>query len=248
MSVEPTLKGQPPAATAKAALKKRKTGSLSGRKILLEVSDTCKKAYHIKAAARDDKDEQYTAAVEWCHTHNKGARAFISAHPNNEKFSLVKKSALDERLKGTVRVTSKEQHADKRILTELEEAELAQWLKDMNLGRNGQDNDQIDAKVHEILQSRLFTNARGGRKCIKLSNAAQKVAKGQPLSPKWFTEFFARHQQLLESKVQQQVNSAMPPPLTLACTHPNLPPSAPETGRSQTSRCCLGRHLAGALR
>ena len=98
----------------------------------------------------------------------------------------------------------------KRILTELEEAELAQWLKDMNLGRNGRDNDQIDAKVHEILQSRLFTNARGGRKCIKLSDAAQKVAKGQPLSPKWFTKFFARHQQLLEPKVQQQVNSAMP--------------------------------------
>jgi len=91
----------------------------------------------------DDKDEQYTAAVEWCHTHDKGARAFISAHLNDEKFSLVKKGALDERLKGTVWVTSKEQHADKRILTELEEAELAQWLKDMNLGRNGQDNDQV---------------------------------------------------------------------------------------------------------
>ena len=140
------MKGQPPAATAKAARKKPKTGSLSGRKILLEVADTCKQAHHIKAAVWDDKDEQYTAAVEWCHTHDKGARAFISAHPNNEKFSLVKKSALDERLKGTVRVTSKEQHADKRILTELEEAELALWLKDMNLGRNGQDNDQIDAR------------------------------------------------------------------------------------------------------
>ena len=108
-----------------------------------------------KAAAEDraqrleEKRKQLKEAEDYCALNDVGARACITANPH---LKLVKRAALDARLKGLV-VTGAE-YKDACIRTQIENNELVQYLIDQNAARNGQNFVQIADKVQEILKVR----------------------------------------------------------------------------------------------
>ena len=148
-------------------------------------------------ASKAEKAAAYDEALLWCEANGKGAHACLTANPGLQ--ALVKRVTLDDRIKGRV-VAGKTHHL--RILTDVEEGELVDFLIASNLGRNGQTFADIGVKVHEILLVRRAQNRRGGRKFIPFSNAAEKIIKGDFPSQSFFTFFLARHAEKLQMKVK----------------------------------------------
>ena len=143
---------------------------------------------------------QYDVALKWCRDNNKGAHAFVRTHP---ECTLVKKTALDARLHG--KVQNGNAHAHMFILTGLEEENLVDFLERSNLGRDGQDFKQISAKVKDILLARCAQNKRGGRLYVPFSASASRILRGGFPSQKWFTLFFARHHEKLDTRAELSV-------------------------------------------
>jgi len=155
------------------------------------------------------KAAQYAEAEDWCRKHNKGAAKCLAANPHLDsrmrRRGLVKKSTLEDRLKG--RVMTGHEYASRTILTELEESELVQWLVACNLGRAGKTMADIGHKVREILLVRHARNHLGGRASIPFTAEAKKILTGMGFpSQSWFSRFFAAHGNLIERKVAQKVD------------------------------------------
>ena len=151
-------------------------------------------------ASKAEKDAAMKEALVWCESNGKGAVACLSANPHLS--GLIKKDSVHRRIQGLV-VDGKTHH--QRILTNVEEGQLVDYLIASNLGRDGQTFTEIGVKVHEILLVRRAQNRRGGRKFIPFNSSAEKIIKGDFPSQAFFTFFLARHAQKLQMKVKQNV-------------------------------------------
>ena len=174
----------------------KKAQSKPDTQVAKDDRDRSSKATTEKEELRALKAAQYERALEWCCANDKGAKACVAA---NADLNLVKAAALQDRLSG--RIVNGSENADKRVLTDLEESDLVEYLVQSNLGMDGKNMSEIGLKVHEILLVRRAQNRRGGRAHVPFTNAAAKVLAGGFPSKKWFTHFFSRHARKLSKKV-----------------------------------------------
>ena len=104
--------------------------------------------------------QQYEEAIKWCKDNHRKEKAAL-AHGRDGRWNLVTVSGLKHRLTGEI--TNGEEYADRRILTLIEEVQLAKWLRGMNRSGEPQDRDQTRLKIVEILEHRQRT--RGSGRC-----------------------------------------------------------------------------------
>lgn len=189
------------------ALKKSKIarGTLSPKK---KGKGSKRKSFSIDAAeARSDVNEQKVMqmayVLEWCEKNEKGSRACMTENP---ELRLLSRSSIDRRLSGEI--VNGEKHRDKCILTDLEEKDLVDFLVESNLGRDGQNLDQITRKIKDMLLVRRAQNRRGGRAHVKISMPAARILAGGFPSLRWFTLFFARHHKVVDKRGEQVVDRA----------------------------------------
>ena len=161
------------------------------------------------AAAEERSDfhsqrkKQLKEAEEYCKREKVRAVACLNANPH---LTLVKRTALEDRLKGTV-VTG-EEYKHERLLTRLENDQLVDFLIERNLARDGQSLPMIAEKVQDILKIRQTRNRQAGRSVIPLSPEARKIATGERLpSQVWFLTFFADNKDRLGTKVVQTIDA-----------------------------------------
>ena len=97
-----------------------------------------------KCAAFDQYDSLYEQAISWCGAGGCGAYKAI----NTGNWQATSLKGLRDRLAGDV--ANGEEHADKRILTMLEEVQLARWLKKENKAIKGKTRDEQREKIQAI--------------------------------------------------------------------------------------------------
>ena len=101
---------------------------------------------------------QYEEAIKWCKDNKRKEKAAL-AHDRDGRWDLITLKGLRKRLTGEV--TNGKEYADRRILTVIEEVQLAKWLRGMNRSGEPQDRDQTRLKIVEILEHRKRTRGRG---------------------------------------------------------------------------------------
>ena len=146
--------------------------------------------------------DQYEQAISWCGTGGCGAYKAI----NTGNWPAISLKGLRDRLAGVV--VNGEEHADKRILTMLEEVQLAKWLKEENKAIKGKTRDEQREKIQEVLKLRKKANRLGGRKKPPpLSTVALNVLADQGATlpaDSWFVRFFATHEDIVVEKKQHR--------------------------------------------
>eukprot|EP00658_Telonema_sp_P-2_P024211 TRINITY_DN19722_c0_g1_i4.p1 TRINITY_DN19722_c0_g1~~TRINITY_DN19722_c0_g1_i4.p1 ORF type:complete len:328 (+),score=68.47 TRINITY_DN19722_c0_g1_i4:180-1163(+) len=147
-----------------------------------------------------DRFGEYEEALAWCRAHGKRGHAAL-ATGNWLKISW---KGVNDRLDGLVE--NGMEHADKRLLTQREEEQLAAWIEDCNRAGLGRNRQETRAQVRHILQLRRAANRRGGRKVVSLSAVAQRLLANPQLDlpdDGWFRRFYASHPQVAEKKPQK---------------------------------------------
>jgi hypothetical protein len=150
--------------------------------------------------ARRTAFDQYEQAISWCGAGGCGAyKAF-----NSGKWPAISLKGLRDRLSGDV--VNGEEHADKRILTMLEEVQLARWLKKENKAIKGKTRDEQREKIQEFLKLRKKANWKGGRKKPPPLSTLAKTVLGDSNLPcdRWFVRFFATHEDIVVEKKQHR--------------------------------------------
>ena len=109
--------------------------------------------------------KQLEDAVAWCVLKGKGAHACLTHARKENKWELVKKSALQSRLNGHVKMGA--EHEKRQVLTNDEEKELVDWLIEANKHQQAKNQADVKAKVIELLMHRQHMNRtnhkKGGR-------------------------------------------------------------------------------------
>ena len=157
---------------------------------------------------RKRKAEQMSQALEWCEEHKAGAKACLKANPQlNGDWSstgLVTVSALQHRLS---KRTVDGGPSASRLLTDVEERQLAEWCRDHDEHGEGiKTRTEVCEKIQEILKLRRRANRRGGRKHAKLGRAASNVVFHARVSDQWFLGFYARHGDIIKDRTPQEVD------------------------------------------
>ena len=149
-----------------------------------------------------DEEIIYEQAISWCGAGGCGAtKAF-----NTGNWPAISLKGLRKRLSGDV--VNGEEHADKRILTLLEEVQLAQWLKKENKAIKGKTRDEQRDKIREFLELRKKANWKGGRKkpppLSTIAIAKTVLADSNLPCDRWFRRFFATHEDIVVEKKQHR--------------------------------------------
>ena len=146
------------------------------------------------------KYKQYEAALEWCKTNKKGAKAAVAT----KLWEDVSVQGLRLRLEG--KVTNGEEFSDRRILTLVEEVQLAKWVRSENRAHRPQDRDKQRQKIVAMLELRKATRGTG-RRYLPLSEVAKSVVADRGVhlpDSRWFQRFYAKFPDVVEEKLMQR--------------------------------------------
>lgn len=158
-----------------------------------------------KVVLKAQQTAAYNELLDYCRENSVGAKAALKANPELGEIKGVNYQGLERRLVGTVK--NGEEHDGNRILTDLEETDLVDFLVLSNLGRDGKNVEEIGVLVQSILKVRRAQNRRGGRAFVPFSGPALKIVMGDMPSQSFYRGFFARHHEALSKKVNQPVEA-----------------------------------------
>ena len=148
-----------------------------------------------------ERYQTYERALQWCRDNGKKDKAAIATG----LFEGITAKGL--RLRRTGQIVNGEEYADRRILTTVEEVQLAKWIKSEARAHAPKTRDQVRLKVVEILQHRRRTR-KCGRRYLPLSACGQRVVADQGVTlpcDKWFREFYDTYSDVcVEKKAQRE--------------------------------------------
>ena len=94
------------------------------------------------------RQKQFDAALAWCKEHDQGACAAVAQLDDNgcQQWPLVKRGALDNRLKG--KVDNENPYPAQQVLTTDEEDEIVWMCTELNQHAQGIDREHLGKVVH----------------------------------------------------------------------------------------------------
>eukprot|EP00962_Isochrysis_galbana_P007715 scaffold2091_cov122-Isochrysis_galbana.AAC.4 len=143
-----------------------------------------------KAKLEAQRARQYAEAIAWCKENDKCTAYAAERRLNNHGTAFwpdISKERLARRITGEV--NNDRPWATVGILTPLEEADLVETCKMLNLHGQGVDSEALGAMVIDTIKLRSELNV--GRHYVGQSENAKRLSKAGTPGKDWFTHFFA---------------------------------------------------------
>ena len=140
-----------------------------------------------RAADRQAQRSAADAAVAWCRTQGKGAKAALATKKFAPATLMMVRNRLNEKV-------PKERDHAVQLMTNTEREKLAKWLLACGDGQDPKTRAQISVKVKEMLRARHKYNKKQGfgERCIKL-NRVELIAVNSPKEEPRSCCFFAQY-------------------------------------------------------
>lgn len=103
---------------------------------------------------------EYEAALAWCKENGKRSKAAMAYAAEHQLWERITERGLRRRLDGSV--INGEEYMDRRILTTMEELQLAEWLRSENRAGKAKNREETRRKIYDILD--LRRRVRVGRR------------------------------------------------------------------------------------